>query len=212
MFSEIEVKEPLEKVIDDWDFLTEKVFARYASFRDIGSSILGLRRRIITPTGLIDPKKGPLSKMVELDAGGIGEGGMGSFQLRITAAGTPHRSAHNFGYWHINDQDELYVPIPAASEGEEGFFVVLMGQPKGKDTDAFAWYCENCLTLLYEHVARTGNTGIAGFWKAERAAVSAYNGDARLRRCVECGHVNPLGYCWNSAKDTPEEAEARAYW
>ena len=30
--------------------------------------------------------------------------------------------------------------------------------------------------------------------------------------CPECGFVNPLGYCWNSAKDTPEQKEARAIW
>ena len=42
-----------------------------------------------------------------------------------------------------------------------------------------------------------------------RATVSA---DRPARTCPECGHQNPMGYCWNTAKDTPEEAEARKLW
>ena len=62
------------------------------------------------------------------------------------------------------------------------------------------------------HVIETGTTGLAGFWKGERQAVNHYNADPRLRTCPECGHVNPLGYCWNKAKDTPAEAQARQAW
>ena len=30
--------------------------------------------------------------------------------------------------------------------------------------------------------------------------------------CPECGHVNPLAYAWNSAKDTAEQKLAREIW
>ena len=58
----------------------------------------------------------------------------------------------------------------------------------------------------------TGVTGLAGFWKGEQQAVHHYNSNPHLRKCPECGHVNPLGYCWNKAKDTPEEALSRLHW
>ena len=40
----------------------------------------------------------------------------------------------------------------------------------------------------------------------------SYNSDAAQRTCPECGHVNPFGYVWNTAKDTEEERAARALW
>ena len=96
--------------------------------------------------------------------------------------------------------------------GELGYFVVVMGHPADNETDAFAWYCEECLTLLYDFVVETGRLGFSGFWKGEVQAVRAYNADPAHRTCPECGHQNPMGYCWNTAKDTPEEAEARKLW
>jgi hypothetical protein len=87
-----------------------------------------------------------------------------------------------------------------------------MGSPRGNETDGFAWYCENCLTLLHDYVVETGRLGFSGFWKGEADAVRSYNSNPALHICPECDHVNPAGYCWNSAKDTPEEAAARALW
>ncbi len=213
MFAQIEVDEPLEKIADDWDFLNERVVSRFTGWRVAGQNILGIRRRHITAQGVTDPKKAGYSgRFLELGAGGITEGVTTALNVRLTSAGTPHRVLHNFGYWHINDKDELYVPIPAAIAGETGHYIVVMGSPAAEESESFAWFCEECSTILYDHVINTGQTGLAGFWPGERAAVDAYNGDIQRRTCPECGHVNPLGYCWNKAKDSPQEAEARLHW
>ena len=113
---------------------------------------------------------------------------------------------------HINDMDELFLPIPSLSENDLGYFVAIMQCPRGKEGESFAWYCEECWTILHEWRLKSGELGFLQFWKGERAAVDQYNGDVALRTCNECGHVNPMAYCWNAAKDTPEEKEARVSW
>ena len=132
--------------------------------------------------------------------------------IHVTTAGTPHTVSHNFGYWHINDKDEIYLPIPGTGEGEDGYFLLIMSHPREGETDRFAWYCSECLTMMHEYVYETGTLGFSGFWKAEDEAVRGYNADVANRTCPECSHVNPMGYCWNKAKDTEEEGAARKLW
>ena len=212
MFTEIMIKEPLESVVDDWDFFEDRVLKHFSTFKPTGQNVIGLRRRIISGEQVNDPRKGNISRHLELGPEGLAEFQHTPLHIHVTTAGTPHTVSHNFGYWHINDKDELYLPIPAETEGEPGYFVVVMGNPGERETDSFAWYCAECLTLLYDVVVETGRIGFNGFWRGEMEAVRAYNSDVAKRTCPECGHVNPLGYCWNSAKDTPEESEARKLW
>lgn len=212
MFSEILVDEPLEKIADDWDFLEDRILKHFSTFKAYGDNVIGLRKRVISKGAMIDPKKGDITKALELGPDGVVSFSEVLDGIRVTTAGTPHRVSHNFGYWHINDKDELFIKMPAAVEGEPGFSIIIMGRPDGHETDAFAWYCEECLTLLYDHVVETGRLGFTSFWKGEAEAVRTYNADPNLRTCPECGHANPMGYCWNSAKDTAEEAAARKIW
>ncbi len=58
----------------------------------------------------------------------------------------------------------------------------------------------------------TGNLGFNDFFHWERVAVRAYNSDAKLRTCWNCGHINPLGYLAFATQDTPEERESRLKW
>jgi hypothetical protein len=51
-----------------------------------------------------------------------------------------------------------------------------------------------------------------GLFKCSELGVRAFNADPALRTCPECGFLNPLAYCWNTAKDTAEERAARAIW
>jgi len=212
MFREITVDEKLDKIIDDWDFLEEAIVGKFSTFRHVGQNIFGIRRRAVSRTTIVDPRKGNVSGALELGPKGILSVPHVPLHVHVTAGGTPHRVAHNFGFWHVNDMDELYLPLPAAEGDTLGHMLVIQEAPLGKEGESFAWYCEQCLTMLFELHYETGKYGLQGFWKAEERAVRAYNSELAHRTCPECGHLNPLGYCWNTAKDTAEEREARAYW
>ena len=211
MFKEVLVDEAIEKIIEDWDFLEDRVAAKYASFREFGQNIYGVRRRMVNRTEVVDLKKGKFSSLL-LGPQGIVGTGRSPLHFHITTAGTPHRIPHSLGYWHINDMDELYLPVPGVSDDDLGYFLVVMQTPKGNEGESFAWHCQRCVTMLYEVHYRSGELGLKNFWRAEENAVREYNRDMKNRTCPECGEVNPLGYVWNTAKDTPDESAARALW
>ncbi len=212
MFHEMTIAEPIEKVADDWDFFAERVVGKFTGFREVGQNIYGIRRRIITRTDIIDPKKGNYSDSLELGPDGVVNIHMEPMRVHVTTGGTPHRVPHSFGFWHVNDMDELYLPLPRMPGDEFGHFVVIMQTPTGREGESWAWYCEQCHTMLHEYRYNTGKFGLEGFWKAETIAIAEYNGDVRRRTCPDCGTVNPLAYSWNSAKDTPEQKLAREIW
>jgi hypothetical protein len=212
MFSEITIAEPIEKIVDDWDFFAEKIVPKFTMFRTVGQNVYGIRRRDISSTGIHDATKGEVSEAFELGPQGIVTVQFKPMQVHVTTGGTPHRVAHNLGFWHINDMDELYLPLPNPDGDELGHFLVIMQTPTGNEGDSYAWYCQQCLTMLFERHHHTGQLGMQGLFKTSELAVRAYNGDPKNRTCPECGHLNPLGYVWNSAKDTPEESIARTIW
>lgn len=211
MFKEVVVDEAIEKIIEDWDFLEDRVAAKYSTFREFGQNIYGVRRRMVNRTEVVDLKKGKFSSLL-LGPQGIVGTRRNPLHFHITTAGTPHRIPHSLGYWHINDMDELYLPVPGLSDDDLGYFLVVMQTPKGNEGESFAWYCQKCVTMLYEVHYRSGELGLKNFWRAEENAVREYNRDVKNRTCPECGEINPLGYVWNTAKDTPDESAARALW
>ncbi|HEV8019749.1 MAG TPA: hypothetical protein VGP41_00725 [Candidatus Lustribacter sp.] len=205
----IEIDDSLDR-LGDWDFFDEKVIGKFSGFRAASGNVFGLRRRIIDRESIYDEKKGPYGDMFELAPGGIHHVTVVPMKFHVTNAGTPHRVPHSFGYWHINDLDEVYVAIPAPEGETRGHFVVVMQKPVGKEGESFAWYCEACLLLIDEYRFDHGRLGLNEFWRAEMEAVARHNeGD---RQCPECGHVNPLGYTWNTVKDTAELKAARLHW
>jgi hypothetical protein len=205
----IEIDDSLEHLAD-WDFFDEKVIGKFSGFKVASGNVLGLRRRIIDRETIYDEKKGPYGDMHELGPNGIEPVVVKPMRFHVTRAGTSHRVPHSFGYWHINDLDEIYVAIPAPEGEERGHFVVVMQKPVGKEGESFAWYCEECLTLFDEYRFDHGRLGLTEFWRAEMEAVARHNTTDRL--CPECGHVNPLAYTWNTVKDTPELKAARLHW
>ncbi len=212
MFADVIVKEPLEKVAEDWDFLHEKILPHFSTFKAAGQNIYGIRRRYVGADGVFDPQKGAMSRHFEIGPQGMSEIQKKPFEISVTTSGTPHHVSHNFGYWHINDMDELYLRLPGENPDALGYSLIIMGNPGDGECDRFAWYCERCLTLLFERVCETGRLGFDVFWKSERQAVTEYNRDTAHRTCPECGHVNRRGYCWAVSKDTAAEREARALW
>lgn len=209
MHVEATISEPLEKAIDDWDFLEATVAKKFSTFRAVGANIYGVRRRVVDSDGITDVRKGNISAIFELGPDGPIKHAFRANNFHIIASGTPHHVPHSFGYWHINDMEELMVKFPGAEGDELGYSILLMRRPTGSEGESIAWYCEKCLTILYELRLRTGELGLGEFWRGERQAVHTYNADPKLQTCPECGHHNPLGYAWNTSKDTAEEAIAR---
>ena len=212
MFAEIMIDEPLERIAEDWNFFEDRVIRQFKGLRIAGRNVYGLHRRDIGAGAIHDPDKGDVSLFYEIGPSGLVECHFRPMTVHVTTGGTPHHVPHNFGFWHINDKDELYLPLPGERPGEPGIFIVVMGVPTGNETDAVAWYCEKCLTLLRRHVVETGRLGFNALWANSAKGIAEYNADVHNRTCRECGHVNPLAYPWNSAQDTPEQAEARKLW
>jgi hypothetical protein len=206
---ELTVDESIDKAADDWDFLEATIAKKFSTFRPVGSNIYGVRRRAVGEThGITDMKKGDISVLYEL-----GPDGPQAHQFRVNnfhviASGTPHIVPHSFGFWHINDMEEISVKFPGA-DSDLGYSLLIMRTPVGNEGESLAWYCEDCYTMLYEHHMHTGRYGLGEFWRGERIAVTTWNADAKLRTCPQCGLENGKSYPWNTAKDTPELATAR---
>lgn len=220
MYANLLVKEPLEKIMEDWDFLQDRVLSHFSTFKPVGQNIYGVRKGRTPQARPIELTPGPASYLEKRPSSGtltIGPSGLevkrnGDLVLSITPGGMPHHTPHSFGYWHINDMDELSIRLPGRTPEEPGFLLLIMGVPRDGEGDHWAWYCEQCLNLLFERRYETGRLGFNGFWRAEQDAVGAYNADPRNQGCPECGRQNPLGYCWNPTKDSPAEQTARAAW
>jgi hypothetical protein len=204
--------EPLNKVIGDWDYLDEKSIKNFYGFKDIGDIVLGIRTIERDTVAEYGKKAMPVSlpairKNYELGPNGVVEVPRIPYSAHVTRAGTPHRTQHVFGYWHINDKDEIIIPLPP--EGDRpGRVLIIQGKPSGKEADRFAWYCDHCLSLLYMRES----TDFSTFWAAEMAAVRGYNANPENQVCPSCGHKNPLGYSGMQTADRPEERAARFVW
>ena len=206
------VERPIDAIVPDWNLLDDSMVAKFTMFRTMGQNIFGIRRHTITRTQIVDMTKHMTTALLELGPGGIIVPPFAPMRMHITAAGTPHRIPHSLGYWHINDMDELYLPPAEPCPGDLlGHNVIVMQNPTGREGDRWAWYCEHCSTLLFERWHCTGTLGMdfpspasspCATTTATRATAPARTG----------GHVNPLGYNWNPAKDTAEERAARTLW
>jgi hypothetical protein len=213
-YAEMNVAEPLEKLLGDWDLLDERVIKKFSAFKELDDTIVGVRRRMFVNNTILDPVKGSLPESIEISPKGIVRQKHEMLTLWLTVGGTPHRVPNSFGYWHINDADELYLTLPPPSPDQPAYFLVIMGVPSASRNEGESWaqYCQVCLTMLHERHYKSSQFGLEGHYKANLEAIREYNGNVRLRTCPECGHVNPLAYAWNAAKDTPEEAAARHDW
>jgi hypothetical protein len=218
MYADVYVDEPIDKIVDDWDFLNEKVLPKFMGFRPVGDNVFGMRQILLeTPKTAAEQRgTGPVNAVPHRRHFEIGPKGVMQIKrtplvAHVTLAGTPHHTEFVYGYWHINDMDEISVDVPP-SAGRPGYVILIQGHPKGNEADRIAWYCENCTEQVHMSELVTGNLGFKEFWTWERAAVRHYNADPKIRTCWNCGHVNPLGYCGFATNDTPEEREQRLKW
>ena len=215
IYSDLYVNESIEKIAEDWDFFEDKVVKKFFGFKTVGDNVVGIRpvtQGTIDKLGASAPPIALVSvrRNFEIGPKGIVEVPRTPFSLHVTRAGTPHRTEHVFGYWHINDKDEVIVTLPPNGD-EPGRVVIVMGKPTGEETDRFAWYCEECVTLLFMRELVSGRD-FQKFWASELAAVREYNSDPRHQICPSCGHKNRLAYSSMQPKDTDDERGSRMVW
>jgi hypothetical protein len=177
----------------DFDLLSEEVARRFSAFEYVGKDhIMGIRML---------GSKGRPNIMYGLQRGrpevlDIVRPGKA---FGYVPAGVPHHLTQDYGWWHVNDTEELYLPIP--TQANQIAFVILESVYPDRH-DRFQWYCLNCYRFLHERRVNTGRVGIEGYWEAEAAAVKEFNEDVRLRTCKGCGAVHPLAYSfWDPSKE-----------
>jgi hypothetical protein len=214
IYKDVYVEGPVDKLLGDWDLLEDQMIKKFSRFKRVGDNLIGIRRRMCDGKVILDPKKGELPPSLELGPNGIVSAESSVLALRMTCGGTPHRVPHNFGFWHINDMDELYLTLPGPTPNDPAYCLVLMQHPDetGHAGESVAEYCQQCLTMLWEAHYRTAELGFEGVFKFYDDAMRAFNADPKHRMCPECGHLNPCGYTWNPDRDTPEMAAAREEW
>jgi hypothetical protein len=188
------------------DFAANDAQLRYRSFTPVGSMLIGLRFRGGAGTDKkLEQRQGRQLKIIEGRVEAVPRSNM-----MFTPPLVPHRTEHNYGFWHVNDEQELGINI---SLGEEKRVTVLIeGFPEKGRHDRFAWYCSRCVTPLFVRACETHRVGLGGFYQVQQEAVREFNADEALRTCNNCGDVHPLAYSAFDWADTPEQRAARAIW
>lgn len=186
------------------DFAKKETELRYRSFYPVGEMLVGLRFHDVNPTGTA-MRMGRTLRIIE---GRIAAEPRAN--VMFTPSLVPHHSEHGYGFWHVNDEQEMALNFKLSES--RVVTVLVEGFPKRGRHDRFAWYCLKCLNPLYMREVETGRVGLPGFYAAEDEAFQTFNGDKSLRTCGECGTLHPLAYSIFPWNDTPEEKEARAAW
>ena len=96
MHIEVEVDLPLDRIMNDRDFLDEKIIKKFSTFLEVGQNIYGIRRREVGTT-IIDPKKGKM-EIVDLAPDGPIVRAHTQNNFHVIVGGTPHHTRHSYGY------------------------------------------------------------------------------------------------------------------
>ena len=119
--------------------------------------------------------------------------------IGFVPAGAPHHLTQDYGWWHVNDTEEIYLPVPLVN-GALAF--VIIEATYTERWDKFQWYCLKCYTFLDERKVNTGRVGMEGYWAAEADAVKEFNADLERRTCPNCQAVHPPAYSfWEPGKE-----------
>ena len=198
--------------VPGWNMLRPGIIENFYGFTDTGDNVIGIRsieRKGVAAHGeeSVPVALPAVRKNYEIGPQGVVEVPRIPYSAHVTRSGTPHRTQHVFGYWHINDKDEIIIPLPPEG-GRPARVLIIMGIPESDEADRFAWYCENCLTLLFLRESMD----FKNFWQAELAAARDYNEAPENRKCPSCGHQNLLAYSGMQESDTAPERDARMQW
>jgi len=185
------------------DLTSAETELRYASFYPVGDMLIGVRVRDLTKAS-----NRPRGRSLKIIDGKIVDEPRAN--VTFTPALVPHHPEYNYGFWHINDGQEMALNFKASDT--KAVTVLVEGFANKSRKDRFAWFCLNCVNPLYMREVETGRLGLPGFYGVEDDAINTFNGDKKLRTCNECGTVHPLAYSIYEWNDTPELQEARASW
>ena len=186
------------------DFMSEESKLRYRSFYPCGDMLIGLRYAEPNP-GKTGFKHGRTLKIV--DGKIIAEP---RSDVQFTAPLVPHHSEHIYGFWHINDQQEMVMNLKL--DDERRLTVLIEGFPEKGRKDRFAWFCLECLNPLYMVEVETGKVGLGGYYAVQEDGFVVFNGDKTVRTCSECGTEHPVAYSIFPWADNDAERAARATW
>ena len=194
-----------EKIFELIDLLKEKDLRKFRGFTPLGQHIVGIRK--ITAST-------PIAETYEMGPKGPEKVMTSGLGVRVTFAHTPHHSKGIFGYWHINDQDEIFIPIMGREPGTM-WMTIFFKTPTLDEGDKFAWFCLECHALIHERSINTGRVGMGGFWVAEKKAVEEFNRDVKLRTCRNCGAIHPSAYTYwdlGTAEEVTAERISQVTW
>lgn len=184
------------------DMLDDDAPLRYRSFFPVGEMLIGLRFHENDPSR-VGMRTGNTLKIIN---GRIAV--EPRRHMMFTPPLVPHRSEHIYGFWHINDEQELAMNLTLSETRR--VTVLVEGFPKRGRRDRFAWFCTSCLNPLYMREVETGRVGLPGFYAVEEDAFAVFNGDEQLRTCRRCGTVHPHAYSIFNWNDTAQQKAARA--
>jgi hypothetical protein len=184
------------------DLLSDDAPLRYRSFFPVGEMLIGLRFHDNDPSRM-GMRTGNTLKIID---GRIAV--EPRRHMMFTPPLVPHRSEHIYGFWHINDEQELAMNLTLSETRR--VTVLIEGFPKRGRRDRFAWFCTSCLNPLFMREVETGRVGLPGFYAVEEDAFETFNNDVTLRTCRICGTVHPHAYSIFNWNDTEEQKAARA--
>lgn len=177
----------------DFNLLGEEAIKQFSAFERIGKHhLMGIR--LLGGTGRPNVMYGLRSGQPEvMDIVQPGKA------IGFVPAGAPHHLTQDYGWWHVNDTEELYLPVPLVN-GKLAFVILESTFPER--WDYFQWYCLKCYTFLHERKVNTGRVGMEGYWAAESAAVKEFNEDLERRTCPSCKTLHPPAYSfWEPGKE-----------
>jgi hypothetical protein len=186
------------------DLLSEESKLRYRSFYPCGDMLIGLRYHEPNP----DQKGFKPGRSLKIINGKIVSEPRKDVQF--TPPLVPHHAEHVYGFWHINDQQEMVMNLKLADN--RGLTVLIEGFPERGRIDRFAWFCLECLNPLYMVQAETARVGLAGYYAIQEDGFVVFNGDEKVRTCSKCGTVHPPAYSIFPWNDNEEERAARNLW
>lgn len=186
------------------DLMTEESKLRYRSFYPCGDMLIGLRYAEPRPDG----KGFKPGRSLKIANGKIISEPRKDVQF--TPPLVPHHSEHVYGFWHINDQQEMVMNLKLGDDRR--LTVLIEGFPEAGRKDRFAWFCLECLNPLYMVEVETAKVGLGGYYAVQEDAFEVFNNDESVRTCDDCGAIHPVAYSIFPWKDTEAEREARGLW